>query len=258
MTETAIDLAHAAMDTDDAGRLQFYERVADAELFLLLAAEPEGDQITPEVFEVEDGAFVLVFDREDRLTSFVGGPAPYAALSGRAIAGMLAGQGIGLGLNLEVAPSSVLIPESAMNWLHDTLGNRPAQIEAQPIEVNVPSGLPQDLLTALDTKLAQTGGLARAAYLVSVIYAPNRPGHLLAFVDVARGAETALADAVGEALTFSGLDAGELDVGFFASSEPMVARLAKVGLQFELPEPIAMPSQPGAPGMDPEKPPKLR
>ena len=63
---------------------------------------------------------------------------------------------------------------------------------------------------------------------------------------------------MGEALTFSGLDAGELDVGFFEASDPLVARLAKVGLQFDLPDPIAMPSPPGAPGMDPEKPPKLR
>ena len=255
---TPIDMAHSAMETDDAARLHFFERVADAELFLLLEREPDSDQITPELFEVEEGSFVLVFDREERLTEFTELASPYAALSGRAIAAMLTGQGIGLGLNLGVATSSILIPDHAVDWLHRTLQNRPARVDAMPVAINAPRGLPEALLTALDEKLAQTAGLARVAYLVSVTYEPGRPGHLLAFVAAVERAETALADAVGEALTFSGLEAGELDVGFFAASDPMVARLKSVGLQFDLPDPIAMPRQPDAPGMDPSRPPKLR
>ena len=70
----------------------------------------EGDRIEPEIFELADASFVLVFDREERLSQFVGRPAPYAAPSGRATASMLAGQGIGLAVNIEVAPSSILLP----------------------------------------------------------------------------------------------------------------------------------------------------
>ena len=50
-----------------------------------------------------------MFDREERLADFAKGSAPYAAISGRILAGMLEGQGIGLGVNLEVAPSSILM-----------------------------------------------------------------------------------------------------------------------------------------------------
>ena len=50
MTETPLDRAHDAMQAepgDDAARLRFYERLADAELFLLLDAEAEGDRSNP-------------------------------------------------------------------------------------------------------------------------------------------------------------------------------------------------------------------
>ncbi len=74
-----------------------------------MSKEAEDDKIAPEVFDLSDHRFVLVFDTEARLSEFVGKPAPYAALSGRIIASMLADQEIGLGVNLEVAPSSILI-----------------------------------------------------------------------------------------------------------------------------------------------------
>lgn len=108
MTEkTLIDLAHAAMECaleDATLRLQFYEKLAASELFLLVTEEVTGDSVSPEVFDLSDSRFVLVFDREERLVQFTGRVAPYASLSGRTIATMLAGQGIGLGVNLDVAP----------------------------------------------------------------------------------------------------------------------------------------------------------
>ena len=70
---TPLDLAHAAMEAapeDDAARLRFYERLADGEVFLLLAGAPEGENVEPELFDVADARFVLVFDREERLARF--------------------------------------------------------------------------------------------------------------------------------------------------------------------------------------------
>ncbi|MFD1911981.1 SseB family protein [Halodurantibacterium flavum] len=259
---TPLDTVHAAMETapeDDAARLRFYERLADGELFLLLESEAEGETLTPRVFSLEDGDVVLVFDREDRLAEFVGAPAPYAALPGRVVARLLAGQGIGLGLNLGVAPSSMIVPADAVDWLAQTLGNAPSEIEARPEEVLPPKGLPEALLTALDAKLARAGGLARFAYLAAVRYEGGRHGHMLAFIDAADGAEGPLARAAAEALTFSGIEAGEMDVAFFKAHEPVAASLARAGLRFDLPEPeLPGSAPPPPPGMDPTKPPKLR
>ncbi|WP_417722799.1 SseB family protein [Salipiger sp.] len=263
MTETPLDTAHAAMEAapdSDSARLRFYERLADSEMFLLLTREIEGDRIEPEIFDLSDHRFVLIFDREDRLSQFVGRPAPYAALSGRAVTAMLAGQGIGLGVNLEVAPSSILLPPEAVDWLSETLGHGPAETEAQVSEVSAPKGLPEVLLGALDTKLATAGGFARHAWLAGVTYADGLRSHLLAFTGTLPGAEDALARAVNEALVFSGIDAGALDVLFLRDSDELAARLARVALRFDLPQPEiaeAPPARP-APGSDPDRPPILR
>ena len=258
---TPIDVAHAAMEAapnDDAQRVRFLERLADGELFLLLDKEHDaGDALEPRVFPVEDQSYVLAFDREERLADFAG-EAPYAALSGRVLADMLAGQGIGLGLNLTVAPSEMLLPPEAMEWLKDTLAHAPSEAEAKPEEVTPPHGLPEPLITALDAKLAIAGGLARVAYLAGVTYEGGAKTHLLAYVDHMPGSEGALAQLVAEALTFSGIEAGALDVAFFASSDPLCAPLARHGLRFDLPEPEQQATGPSAPGMDPSKPPILR
>ena len=265
--ETPLDHAHAAMEAapeDSAARLRFFERLADAELFLLLVGEAEsgeeGETLTPELFALEEATYVLAFDREDRLGQFVGRPAPYAALSGRVIAGLCAGQGLGLGVNLEVAPSSILLPPEGVAWLAETLAEAPQEAEARIEEVSAPAGLPEALLSALDAKLPAAAGLARSAYLVAVSYEGGGRGHLLGVIDPVPGAEPALAKAVNEALTFSGLEAGSLDVGFFGAADPMAAVLARHGLKFDLPQPAEARAEVvrPAPGSDPDKPPILR
>lgn len=263
MTElTPLDTAHDAMQAapdDDRARLRFYERLADSELFLMLTEEAKDDRVSPELFELPVATYVLVFDREERLSTFAGRAVPYAGLSGRAIAGMLAGQGIGLGLNLEVAPSSILIPPDAVDWLAATLAEAPSEVEERIAEFTRPAGLPEDLLAALDQKLAMTAGLARQAFLVGTVGESGARGHLLAFIDAEDGARAALAKAAGEALTFSGLEAGVMDVGFFAAHDQAAAALARHGLRFDLPEPAKVSEvvRP-APGSDPEKPPILK
>jgi len=259
---TPLDQFHAAMEaapSDDGARLRFFERLADAELFLLLEKEPEGDRIAPEVFETSDASFVLVFDTEERLSQFVGRVAPYAALSGRIIANMLAGQGIGLALNPEIAPSSMLVPAEALGWLVDTLTHAPDEMEAKVEAFTAPAGLPETLIAALDAKLATTAGLAKMAYLVGVTYESGAKSHMLGFVDAVEAAQGALAKAVNEALTFSGIEAGALDVAFFGANDVAAAQLARAGLRFDLPQPEQRQDYvPVTPGSDPDNPPKLK
>jgi SseB protein N-terminal domain len=256
---TLLDAAHAAVSADPenaALRLRFFERLADGEMVILLAREAAGSTLEPKVFDLEDGPVVLVFDREERLASFTGGIAPYAALPGRVIAGMLKGQGIGLGVNLGVAPSSMLLPPEALDWLAETLEEGPEELQAQP-ETFLPPTVPEVVVAALDAKLAKAAGLAPAALLAAVVYRGGRRGHMLAFLDATQGAEAALARAMGEALVFSGVEAGELDVAFLRATDPAAAAMARVGLRFDLPAPEA-PVAPQAPGADPSRPPKLR
>jgi hypothetical protein len=261
MTETLLDQAHVAMERDsedEKARLAYFARLAETELFLLLSREAEGDQIEPRLFELESGSFALLFDREDRLAEFAGAEVPYAAMSGRTLASLFAGQGIGLAINPEVAPSSNVLGPDAVDWLAQTIANEAQEAEANPQTFAPPGSIPEALLIALDSKLAQAAGLARHAYLAECTYDGGAVSHLLAFTGAIPGAETALVRAVNEALVFSGLEAGALDVTFLRDADPSAAAMARVGLRFDLPQPEATKLSRPAPGRDPEKPPILR
>jgi hypothetical protein len=175
------------------------------------------------------------------------------------IAMMLNGKGIGLGVNLSVAPSSSLLPDTAVAWLAETLAVRPEQAQAKPVAFYAPSAIPEALIRSLDTKLATMAGLAKAAYLAEVDYKDAPKTHVIAFVGAIEQAQSAITSAISEALTFSGVEAGTLDVMFLRASDPICAQLAKVALRFDLPELLEPKAQAiKAPGSDPDKPPKLR
>jgi hypothetical protein len=252
---TRLDAAHEAAEADggEAARLRFWERLAEAELHLLLDGPHEGETIAPRLFAVDGARYALAFDTAERLAGFAG-PAPFAQLSGRRLAALLAREALGLGLNLEDHPSAQLIPPDAIAWLAGMLAEVPSEIEARIEAVSPPGGLPEALLAGLDAKLGLMAGLARHAYLAGVTYEGGARSHLLAFVDAVPGAEPDLARAVGEALTFSGLEAGSLDLAFPRAAEPLSASLARHGLRIDLPDPSAR----AAPGAVPEKPPRLR
>ncbi len=254
---TPLDAAHATMEAtpEDAGaRLAFHARLAEAELFLMLDEDPTGDSLTPRLFALEEGPVVLAFDTEERLAAFAGAAVPYAALPGRRLVAMLAGQGIGLGVNFDVAPSANLLPAEVIDWLAATLAEAPEALTARPEQLHPPT-LPPALVAALDARLARAAGLAQTAWLAGVTHADGTRGHLLVVTDPATGVEAAIARALTEAARLAGVDeAGPLDVAFLAGDDPLTGRLARVGLRFDLPTPAA----PTEPGRDPTRPPRLR
>lgn len=256
----ALDQAYAGMQAgDEAAGLRFYRLLADATLFLLLEREAEGERVDPRVFDLPDGPVLLAYDSEERLAVMGDGPLPYAALPGRLIAQQMLGQGLSLGLNFGTgAASEVLLPPEALRWLCEMLEAAPVEVEATPAQFFAPKGLPEALSDALTFTLGGAAGLARAALLAGVRYSDGRLGHMLAVIDARPGAEEALARALGEALVFSGLEAGELDVTFLAASDAVVAELARVAVVFEVPDLVIEAAvERAAPGMD-GKPPRLR
>ena len=259
---TDLDHAHAAMAAgDEAASRQFYRVFADATVLLLLDHEPTGERINPRVFDLADGPVVLCFDTDERLASFGNGPLPYAALPGRIIAQHLAGQGVSLGLNLgSGAACETLLAPDALQWLADMLQASPEEVQATPQAFYPPRGLPTGLADALTFTLDGAAGLALAALLVQVRYSDGRRGHMLAVIDAAEPAKQPLARALAEALQFSGVDQGELDVTFLASTDPVVPKIAQAAQVFAVPAapPAPLRAEPAAPGSNPDRPPKLR
>lgn len=258
---TPLDLAHDAMEAapeNQAARLRFYERLAESELFLMLKAEPTGETLEPKVFPVEDARYLLVFDRIERLAEFADAQTPYAAISGRSLAQMIKGQDLGLGVNLGVAPSSILVPASAIDWLNQALANETAEIEAQLTGLTTPYDIPLDFLQTLDAKLAAMAGAAQSAYLAGTLFDDGSKGLMLGFIDAPDGAQDALRQAVTEAVSFS-FEPLAMDITFLPNDSPLKARLEQSGLKFDIPKfQPPEPPPPLAPGLDPTKPPKLR
>jgi hypothetical protein len=263
---TVLDAAHTAMmagPEDEGARLAYYAALADGMLFLMLEAEATLDDVRPVVVEMEEGAVVLAYSSEERLAAATDTPVPYAELPGRVIAAQLAGQGVALGINLGAGVGEFLVAPEALVWLSQTLAHAPQDVTARPLSFAAPQGLPLGLMQALEGKLARAGGLAQVALLAAVRYDGGRSGHMLAFVGAQPGAQAALTRAASEALTFSGVEAGEMDVTFLAEDNPALARMARVARRFDFPQAVAQgPASPAAPrmgpGMDPAKPPNLR
>lgn len=257
--QTPLDIAYQNMQENEQKSLAFYERLLEAELFLMLESEVSGESARPLILETSDGALALVFDLEERMAAFSNTESSYVALSGRRIAVLLAGQEIGLGLNLGEPPSAMVLPSSAVDWLAEAAQNDTAQVEARPLEIGKPAGVPEALISALDSKLANMAGIVGAAHLVSVTYETGEKGHMLALVNVPDSAKPGVSEALSEALRFSGVEAGQLDLAFLAADDPHLQNFTRAGLGFDIPE-LVMPKAPApvAPGMDPEKPPILR
>jgi hypothetical protein len=253
--ETPYDAAHRALRQDpesDAARLRLHERIVDAELLVLLADEA-GDALRPEICEVADGRFALAFDRDERLAEFVGAPAPFVALSGRELVALLAGQGVGLAMNLG-SDSAALLPPPAVDWMAGMVAELPEAEEAHVAAVRSPEHLPPALLDALGPKLAAMGAVVEAAHLVEARHG-EAFGLMLVLSGVPAPARSGAVQAVAEAVRFAAVELS-LDVTFLDPGDPGFDAVARAGIGFELPR-HARPT-PSAPGSDPARPPRLR
>ncbi len=252
---------------DDAARLAFFGALADSELFLMLEGEAQPGQLSPRLFDLDEGRAALVFDSEARLADFAGQAVDYAALPGRVLAGMLAGQGLSMLVNPD-SEDATLLPADALRWLTETL----AQSAAEPARAGGaavgfgPPELPAPALAllrpALERRLSGVPGL-RAAVLAQAVWQDGGTGRdtgtVLALSGVPGPARAPLARAVAEALTLSGLDEAVLDVIFPTEAEMVAiteAGLALTPVPFQPPERATTPRP--APGTDPARPPRLR
>ena len=265
---TPLDLAHDDMQRGgDAERLKFYELILDSEVVLWLAQPAEGDALSPQILPMEGTDFVMIFDDDARLAHAAGQTVDRATLPGRALVSMIAGQGLGLALNLGEAPSAILIGPEGVSWMARIMAQastRPDQISAQsrsarPLSIEQ-TDLPQVVLARLAEKLGLSLGQADAAILVKAGYEDGSVGHILAFVGAQPVAQAALIEAANQAIAFSGMSEDTvLDVTLVAAGSEMAARLRRTGhvLPMERASPVARKAS-AAPGSDPAVPPKLK
>jgi len=251
-----------ALNPDAQGaRLAFHGALFATELFVWLLEESRDGQLAPRVLELSEGRAVLAFDSEARLAAFAGSAVPYAALPGRVLVAMLAGQG---GLMLAVNPDGeapALVDAQMLAWAAATLAAAPE--DARMAAPHAVGALPlaadrADLLVgAVQARLRGAPGLAEAV-LAGVTWQPGAPPQpVLALGGVPDAVQPPLARAAAEALALSG--AGEVLVDVIFPDENGMKRLRAQGRALDITAPPAPEAPaPQAPGMDPTKPPRLR
>ncbi|HEU0221148.1 MAG TPA: SseB family protein [Paracoccaceae bacterium] len=244
---SALDAAQAAMEAapdSEAARRDFWALLAATELWLVLGGEPE-EGLVPLVLRTAEGDLALAFDSEERLAGFVEAPTPWACLSGRRVVAMLAGQGIGLGLNLGAA-AGVILPADALAWAAEMLGQATLQERRRPVRIGPPR-LDEARVRAIDMRLAAMAGMAAEAWLATACYDDGSEAPVLVLTGVAAAAQAGMAAALAEAHRLSG-GQGVLDIVFPEADSPWLPALRRQGLGFEIPalaeEPRAAPRPP--------------
>jgi hypothetical protein len=250
-----------------AGQDAHSGRVADAlmaaPLWLLLETEPAGDKFSPQLLELEAGPTALAFDAEDRLMAFTEAVAAHVCMPGRALISMFAGQGLNLAINPGVAPSEIFWDAAAISWAAEALSGEVEAEQALPHALIPPEGITTEALELLGVKLAALAPALEEAWLAEASF-PDGSARLLLVLRLRGGADPDAEADVARALADTGRLAGaalpELDAAFAALGDALLQRARQVGMGVELPAPPAPKPTPApvAPGMDPDKPPKLR
>ncbi len=265
--ETPLDRAWETANTElagDAEMARFYDILAATELFLLIDTETlvDGQTPNPVTFPVEGTETALVFDTEARLAGFMENGAAHLTMSGRAVITMFKGTGAQLGLNLGDAPSSTILPAEAIDWAAEALAQPIETTEIGDAVLTVPRAVMPDLLQALDGKLAGMGTVVSEAWLCGLGASAGRgkPQPMVLCVCLReRQAEQSVVSALAETARFTGGDASAFDIAVLPRDDAKMDAARKVGLGFEPQNPgDVMQAEPVAPGMDLDKPPKLR
>lgn len=238
----------------DAARARVLNRLADTELFVALDGDPVEDRVKLRMFDVDGNRLAVAADDEDRLAGFFGAPTGHLAMPGRALAAMLAAEGVTLMVN-PAAPSEMLLDAGILGWLATALSQAPAEEQAAPARLSAPSpAMVAALAEPLAARLADMEGLTEAAALVAAEWADGSRGHLVVLSGADEAARPLLAKALAELLAFLPPLAEGCDVAF---DLPLPAGALVLRLEAVAAEP-GPPSHPRAPGSDPDKPPILR
>lgn len=243
----------AARPDDDGARLAYFAALAAQELVVPLRSESDGATLDPLVIETEAGAVVPAFDDPARLADLAPGPVPFAALAGRELAALLAGQGVGLGVNLGTDQPFLIGPDGVA-WLAAMVAAAPDVARARPVAFHPPGPDALALLPALEGPLARLGGIAAAAVLAAAEYPGGARGAFLGILGCAPGAEETVARALAEAVRFAAgtAEGGALDIAFLPEGAAADA-LRRVGVRVAF-----APDPPPAPAGGAPRPPRLR
>ena len=254
MTNTPLDTIITKVLANDIveNRLTLFRRFLETELFILI---DNPDNPKPELMQIDGEIISLAFDCEEKLIDFAGEKTFFISMSGRRL--IAQNDSTGIALNLNNMGGGYILTNDVIEWLMKNTQSQKEIVQRNTNEITSPSIVTERFVELLDEALAASFGLADYAVLVKDLTKPGSKNLLLIFVGSVKLYHDALAQQASEAFSLSGIQDLILDITFCKSEDELVKKALLVGLRFDLPQ-IEKPSEPKAPGMDPNKPPMLR
>jgi len=117
---TPLDQALESAKTSQCKRNSFYALLVNTTLYIPThdtETKPDQQKFDPILAEVEGITYLMVFDNEDKLSSWAQTPMTYATLPGHAVAEITTGN-IHWALNPGTEYTKILVPEE-IGWLKD-------------------------------------------------------------------------------------------------------------------------------------------
>ena len=244
--ETPLDLAFERARADPEETPAFYEALFAATIFLPIdgAFDEDGNEseqgataIMPILYEMDDVPTLMIFDTEERLARWTDEPLDYIGLSGHQFFSMFEGDQQ-VALNMGVAPSSVVLPTTIVEWLHGRAMEVADSEEIQPgtsIEVAPPPELSMEAVARITARIA---GLRREIdeavfFTLGVDVATEEAKRRVVLGVALSDYGVADAEAVAHALaeTARGVFEGErpVEVALLSSDSQLMERAREVG-----------------------------
>lgn len=245
-------------ENNDA-RLNYYGVLADTNLFLLLEQEPSNEILEPKFIQLEGKNFALAFDSEESLSEFYGEAAAFAQITGRVLAKMLLEEKIGLGINLGVSEGELLLPYEVVEWFVNVLDETPDLVQANPKKFLPANAFPEIMFQALQEKLEPAVGLFDEIWICAVEYNEDEISHLICLMGAQKSAQQAIVKSINEALFFTDINLGNIDVAHFNYDDEACSKIRAIGVKLEFPQVNKLKSATGdAKNKTTLQPPKLR
>lgn len=265
-----------------AARLAVHAGLLAQDLVIPQTTAAAPGMLAPQIRLLSSGPAVLAFDSEERLADLAPEGADFVALSGRDLLQAMAAQdaseaALGLGLNLATPAAAFLLDGAGVRALAQLcLAPPPPPLDPQALSgigMHAPdtrSGIDPALLGGLlEQALGRHPGLADTARLAQMEAMPGLPPLLVlalwnAGTDQAVTPKFEAIRDLTEAARLVALEAeaGGLGLAVVAPlpASPLARTFAEVGHRIAVhsPAPPRAEAQPTAPGMNPEKPPRLK
>ncbi len=255
MIFSPLDKAFQAF-TETGDQSQLLGAIARSELFVATTTEVMGSDFDPMLVSFGEEPYIAVFDSAAKLSDFEGASGHFVSVSGRAIAQMLVGQNIGVVLNPKSHSWSHVLDVETLEWMAELDRFELIEDDLNELTIQPISQGATELVQALDEVLPAAMGLASCVFLVEVSADGSRHSAAI-FCDAKSDAHSVLKQLIQEMVLYSGQIQSELSVGFVQSDSPQYSTFVRQGLRLDIPQPKRAATI-TAPGMDPQKPPKLR